>query len=1057
MKPESPTATRRKRGFWRTCRVYFRRFRITIWLLVLALLGALIYLTQIGLPDFAKQPLLENLRARGLELQFSRLRLSWYYGVVAENVRFGRPDEPLGPELTAARVQLRLDHHALARLQFQVDSLLLHRGRLVWPLAETNQAPRQLAMDNIQAELRFLPGDEWALDHFTAGFAGAKIHLSGTVANASAVREWKLPQAEQAAPAGTWRNRFRQFADTLERIRFSAPPDLRLDVRGDARDLASFGVRVLIITPGADTPWGTVNQGRFNARLYAATTNGLSSAELSLEAGEARTRWAATANLQLTAHVASFESLTNLGNGDLTLCAGRVETEWGRATNLQLTLHGAAMEGQTNLINADLALRAERVETKWGSATNAQFDAQWIHALTNAIPLTGEGKLQCSQPNTQWGAARQLRLNLRLAAPPATTPPQADESWAGWARLEPYALDWAGALSGLQSRGLEVEDIAGSGSWRAPELTITNLHAKFHERRLDARAHLNVATRALDLGLASDIDPHQLSSVLAEEARGWLAACEWQQPPELKGELSLVLPAWTNRQPDWRAEVQPTLRLQGEFKLARGGTYRGVSFTAIQSHLSYSNLVWRLPDLTVMRPEGTLEAVLEADDRTRDFYGRVSSTLDLRVLRPLLDAEQQKGLDYFTFTEPPVIGVEIWGRGHEPERTGIKGRVALTNFTFRGESATGLQTALQYTNRVLQLTYPRVQCGARQISADGVGADFVAQKVYLTNGFSTAEPMVVARAIGAHVARAIEPYHFRQPPSAHVQGIIPMHGEDDADLHFDLKGGPFDWWRFHVPEIAGHVHWLGQHLTLSNVWVNLYGGQANGSARFDFHPGPETDYQFAVAVTNAILPLLAKDLFDVTNRLEGRLWGTLVVTNANTVNLQTWQGRGVLSLRDGLIWNIPLFGIFSGVLNSMVPGLGSSRASAGTCTFIITNGIIRSDDLDIRSTGMRLQYRGTLDFQGQVNARVEAGLLRDMWLVGPVVSTVLWPVTKIFEYKVTGTLGDPKGEPVYLIPKVMLLPFQFPFHPLRTLRGLFPEDLGFSRTNAPPLNSPKQN
>ena len=57
------------------------------------------------------------------------------------------------------------------------------------------------------------------------------------------------------------------------------------------------------------------------------------------------------------------------------------------------------------------------------------------------------------------------------------------------------------------------------------------------------------------------------------------------------------------------------------------------------------------------------------------------------------------------------------------------------------------------------------------------------------------------------------------------------------------------------------------------------------------------------------------------------------------------------TLRDGLIWDIPIFGIFSDVLNGMVPGLGSSRASAGTCTFIITNGIIRSDDLDIRSTG----------------------------------------------------------------------------------------------------------
>jgi len=106
---------------------------------------------------------------------------------------------------------------------------------------------------------------------------------------------------------------------------------------------------------------------------------------------------------------------------------------------------------------------------------------------------------------------------------------------------------------------------------------------------------------------------------------------------------------------------------------------------------------------------------------------------------------------------------------------------------------------------------------------------------------------------------------------------------------------------------------------------------------------------------------------------------------------------------------------------------------------------------------MRLQYRGTVDFQGQVNARAEAELLRDTWLVGPVVSTVLWPVTKLFEYKITGTLGEPKGEPVYLIPKVVFLPFQLPFHPLRTLRGLFPEGSGSNRTNTPPFRSLEQN
>ena len=1049
--------TRPKGRFWRLARIYFRRFRITVWLLVLGLLGGLIYLNQIGLPDFIKTPLLDNLRAQGLDLRFSRLRLSWYHGIVAENARFGRADEPLSPHLTIEEVRLRFNHTALTRLQFQVDSLILRQGRLVWPIAETNQAPRQLTVENIQTELRFLLGDEWSLDHFTASFAGARIQLSGTVTNASAFRERKFLQAEQPTPVNVWQNRLRAVADTLERIRFPAPPELRLNIQGDARDLGTFGVRLFLSTPGAETPWGSIASGHFNARLFPATTNGLSRAEASLEAGRAQTRWATTSNLQLTAQVASFEGQTNLGNGELTIGASRVETQWGKATNVQATLHVAAVPGQTNLVNADLALQVGSVATRWGGATNARFNAQWLHALTNAIPLTGRGELQCSRASTPWATARELRLNARLDSSSLPVPPEAAGSWAWWATLAPYALGWDCQVSGLQRAGVEAEEVTGNGDWRAPRLTVTNLHAALYSRQLDVGADLDVATRALHLKLSSSVDPHKLSPLLPEAVQRSLASCAWQTPPELRADVALVLPAWTNRQPDWRVEVPPTLQVQAELKLKHGASYRDVACTAAQSHILYSNMVWCLPDLVIARPEGGLEALVNSNDRTKDFYFRIGSTLDLRVMLPLLEPDLQKGLELLTFTEPPVIAAEIWGQWPDAERTGFKGRLALTNFTFRGESVSGLQTALAYTNRFLQVTSPRLQRGAGRISADSLGVDFPAQKIYLTNGFSTVPPMVVARAIGPNIVRAVEDYRFVEPPTAYVHGTIPLHGEEDADLHFDLKGGPFEWWRFHVPEIQGHVHWLGEHLTLSNVQLGFYGGQAMGYAHFDFHPGRPTDYQFNLTATNALLHPLVADLFLNTNRLDGRLSGTLVITNASTADIQSWNGYGNLNLQDGLIWDIPIFGVFSGVLNTMVPGLGSSRASAGTCSYVITNGIIRSDDLDVRSTGTRLQYHGAVDFQGQVNARVEASILHDMPVVGPVVSTVLWPVTKLFEYKVSGTLGEPKLAPLYVVPKFLFLPFQLPFHPFRTLRALLPDDSTANRTNAPALVSPREN
>src|SRR5678815_1851484 len=108
-----------KGRFWRTCRVCFRWFRISVWLLVLLALASLLYVNQVGLPYFVKDPLLDKLRARGVDLQFSRLRLRWDQGIVAENVHFGPTGKELTPHFKVAEVQVRLNWNALAHLQIQ--------------------------------------------------------------------------------------------------------------------------------------------------------------------------------------------------------------------------------------------------------------------------------------------------------------------------------------------------------------------------------------------------------------------------------------------------------------------------------------------------------------------------------------------------------------------------------------------------------------------------------------------------------------------------------------------------------------------------------------------------------------------------------------------------------------------------------------------------------------------------------------------------------------------------------------------------------------------------
>ena len=877
-------------GFWQRCRVLFRRLRRLVILALLVLICVIVWLNQIGLPDFLKRPLVETLRTRGIELEFTRLRLSLRHGLVADNVHIGRTEKAGSPALSLQQVQLRLDYHALMHRQLQINGLVLRQGRFVWPLSPTNA----LMLDHIQTDLRFQANDTWSLDDFQANFAGAKLMLSGDIAHASALRHWQIFRGTTTNPAA-WPARWQKFGDTFHEIHFTGTPQLSLVMNGDARDPRSLKVHLLANVPAADTPWGRARAIQLAARLAALT----------------------------------------------------------------------------------------------GAPTN-------------------------SNPSRAW-----------------------------WTNVQPYQIEWTARLAQLESEQLNVQSIRCGGSWRAPELVVTNLSAELGGGRLDASVRLNVDTRELAFTNSSCCDPRAIAALLTEKTQNWLAQFSWAQPPALHAAGSFILPAWTNRQPDWPGEVRPTIRLAGGFAVTNGA-FRGIAVDLAHGDFSYSNLVWRLPWLVVTRPEGALALANVENDGTKSYHWRVQGALAPEAIRPLLASNHvERVLGLFTFTRPLFLDADIWGRLYDDDSIGAAGHLALTNFTLRGEAVSSVESTFRYTNRFLEFFQPRLQTGAQRMTADGIAADFNSWRIYFTNGFSTADPRAVARAIGPKAGEVMKPYRFGQPCPARVNGYAPLRGINDADLWFEADGAPLEWLKLKTPGITGKIHWLGETLILTNLTAPFYGGDANGYAHFDFRPKAGADFEFTANVRNLNLHLLAVDLSSPTNHLEGGLSGRFVMTSANSEDWRTWNGYGQASLHDGLIWDVAIFGILSPVLNTVTPGLGSSRATDATAQFGMTNGVAFSDNLEIRSTMMRMQYAGTVDLQNRVNARVTAQLLRDTWVVGPFLSTALWPVSKLFEYQITGTLRQPQFKPVY-IPKFMLMPL----HPLRSLEEMLS---GGADTNAPPL------
>jgi hypothetical protein len=878
-------------GFWRKCRITFRWFRLAVWVLVLAALGAFLWFNRVGLPDFLKTRLVAALREQGVDLEFSRMRLSLVRGLVAENVRAGQSSATAGATFRARTVQLELDYSALWQRRLELAGLKLRDGFFGLPLSATNA----LTLTNLQAELRFGARDTWSFDQLHANFAGAKIDLTGELAHARAALDWKFfsgGTGDRGLAVGS----LNDFQLALQKIHFRGEPQLRLKFSGDGRD---------------------------------------------------------------------------------------------------------------------------------------------VHSVTVQLDATADGVL------TPWFGAKDFQAMATLTAP-ATAPTNAEPAWGFWTNLQPFRLAWSVRLGELRSKNLDLDQIAGTGSWSAPKLAASSFSARLGGGNFQAAATLDVPTRQVEFHSDSAFDWHVLGRLLPETTRSPLAKISWTTSPALTAEVSLRLPAWTNNFAwDWQNDLLPALSLHGELAFTNA-SLAGAPVDFLRTHFHYFDQLWELPDFTVTQGKTRLNVSGQFSGATENFHFLVGGQFAADSVRPFLTTSNAVGgFSHLTATEPLALALDVAGNLRSLQTLTATGRVAITNFAVRGQTLDSVASQLALANGRLQFLHPEISRagGAQHLTADAVVLDFNQMLLSFTNGYGRMDPMVLTRAIGPKTAHLLEPYQFLRPPLARVNGWLPlrdMNGPNDTegtDLRFDvLEGVPFHWLRLNATSLTGTIRWLGPELILQDLQAQLYGGSGTGGAHFDFRPPHDgADYEFNLAVTNVNLHQFAADVSSPTNELEGIVAGTLVVTHADTRFLESWDGYGAIQLKDGLLWNIPIFGIISPLLNTFSSGLGNSRATEATANYIITNGVTFSDSLVIHSTMMRLSYTGTVDMQQNVNARVTAHLLRDVWVVGPLVSTMLWPVSKAFECRVTGNLDRPVATPLYIpFSKVLFAPL----HPIRSVEEL---------------------
>jgi hypothetical protein len=1047
---------RRRGPVRRILRFCWRFARTFACILILVAVAVGIHLHNVGLPEPLKQMLLDRMRQRGWEIEYARLRVRWMKGIVGEDLHFrpagGRP----GPQLFVEEVDFRLSREDLEHFILTPESLTLRNGRCIWVLAGTNGPRHTLALEHVQGLLRYQEPDLLELAPLSARLHGLDVRIEGRVANALHLRSMKWPvRPTPGTPAtgASTEQLVHAIAARIDQCRLGVGSSLNLSIQGNARDTNSLRVALRFELPAIESPWLNATNVKLSSEITPPPPDGrFFQFGLQLQGEGCRTPWGSADDLKLEGTVRHALNTAYPESGHLTLRAAAPSHPRAHARALGATVDFRSAGGRDGAYEAEVGLQSEGLEAPGWTSARDSIEARFSMLPASLTPLRLNATLSTHDARVTGGAASNLVVRLEMDNPPTNSwsfsqPPRLDDLWE---RARRAGIRCRVEAEGASGGPLFLSSTRFESQWTEPQLRIEALEARLNRGVVEGSFALNVSTRQARATITNTSDIHLLNPLFKTNTQAWLARYGWTEPPWVTAEASITLPAWghflsrlgaTNPAAlppiPWKEEALPTFRLDGRLKVAEGN-YMGAPFSSADLSFHGSNEVWWLPDIVAHRPEGTVELAHFSNDATGDYWFHVRSRVDPAAIAPLLSESGREALKLFRFGKPPLIEGDIWGRWRVLSRLGVSARVEASDLGFRGETASRVEIGgLRFTNRMFVADDVRLTRPEGTATVSQVWFHLDEQKVRLTNVVSEVDIPPVCRAIGPKVAEVMNDYEFGVAPRVRLNGVVDtLKRRNENDLHFDIEGHRFHWKLFNLPEVTTHLDWVNDDLDLLGFDAGFYGGRVKGEAHFDFSRDRGTDFRFGLNARGVSLHGLMEDISTRSNKLEGILSCDLVITNANTRDKFTWFGSGHGELTNGLIWDIPVFAVISPAFNAIIPGMGNSRARQAVGTFIITNGVIHTADLDIRASGMRMKGNGTVDFDKRLNARLEAELLRDMPGIGFLISKVLYPITKLFEFKITGTLDKPRTDQLYMVPRILLAPF----HPIRTIKDLFPGD-----------------
>ena len=255
-----------------------------------------------------------------------------------------------------------------------------------------------------------------------------------------------------------------------------------------------------------------------------------------------------------------------------------------------------------------------------------------------------------------------------------------------------------------------------------------------------------------------------------------------------------------------------------------------------------------------------------------------------------------------------------------------------------------------------------------------------------------------------------------KPPEVSLEGVVAADLEHISENDISGKCSFAKGSVFGIPLLDASADWTvkGDNVSVSAVRASaMHGGTIAGGASFNFPMYCTSNGVFNIDLQlgNVSLADLAEAFkFDLGDR-HGFVDATIMASGSTGNDfMKRLNAKGSFKCRHGHLAQLNLFSGFTTYLVEHVPGVASVvNQSQGGCSFVVENGVFKTENLFIEGDVFSIQGSGSYDMvKDNLDFVVKVNLFRNDTLLSRLATPISWTFNKLLlEFTITGPLDRP--------------------------------------------------